>query len=350
MVEAGAGPAGPGLGGVVDRQRRSHDRPGGRVAVHREVGRPVKGEERDVGAHHRVDLVLGQPQLTLATGGLDQPHEGLPLRVVAEVHGRRGVGQALEQGGERQQLAAHRLQRAALLVLVLQRPPEPEERDGGGVGVDLEGTSRSGRKRVHVELEPFGQGAPAWHARELELAPVRGMGTGVEAREVTVEGGLRGAVARVVGDDERGVDRHHARAPEVGRQGGVDVLVGALGRDVDQRAALVEDGQPRRAAASPGQVHSHGVHAPTLPHGPHHCELVGVASVSSRARTRANGPRPAGGEPWSSTERACWWPERAVPWAGSSPTRCGSGGPPWWPAVATAIGCVRSPSAAAPSR
>ena len=53
---------------LAGRQGRRDDVAGGEVAVRRGQVGTAYGEQRDVGADHRVDLVLGTPQLALALG------------------------------------------------------------------------------------------------------------------------------------------------------------------------------------------------------------------------------------------------------------------------------------------
>ena len=131
----------------VGDQRRRDDVARGQVAVAGgALGPPVR-EQRDVRAHHGVDLVLGHPEVALA-GRVD---DRVPQRRPRAGRAAAGLHQPLDVVHQREQLAPQELEVAALLLLVLQGPLEAEQHDRGGVRVDLDGAAL--RLRVGVEVE-----------------------------------------------------------------------------------------------------------------------------------------------------------------------------------------------------
>ena len=268
-------------GGEPGGQGRRDDVPGLQVAVRRGGAGTPGHEHGDVGADDGVDLVLRDTQLALAGGGLDLPAQGVPagtvvIRLIAglfagQVEWRVGVRQPLQEAHQGEQLGAEEVEVAAGLVLVLQGPAQPEERDRRWMGVDLDGAPGTPRARVHVQAEGLGQGGPARGAVELRLAGVGRVRAGVEAGEVLVERGLGGPVAGRVAHDERGVDGDQAVTLGVRRQRRQDLLVGADRRQVDQPARVVEHGDAGGALGPPGEVDSDVEHTASLPHAGRRC-------------------------------------------------------------------------------
>jgi hypothetical protein len=82
----------------------------------------------------------------------------------------------------------------------------------------------------------------------------------VEASEVPVEGGLARAVAGLVVDDERRVDRHQAVLGDVRREGGRDRVVVGLRREVHQVPGVVECGDPGGLDLTPCEIDADEVH------------------------------------------------------------------------------------------
>ena len=247
---------------VPGGQRGRDDVAGGQVAVGRGVLRPSLREQGDVRTDDRVDLVLGPAELGLGGRGLDQAHEPVPGVVVGQPQCGRGALQPFEPA---HQLAQRRLQvreRAAGLVLVLQRPAEPEQRDRRGVRVDLDRAPWPGRGRVDVEPEGVGHLPPPGAVGELPLAGVRGVRSRVEAGEVPVERGLAGPVAGGVLDHERCVDADEARPVGVRRQGRKHRRVVGCCRHVHEGALVVEDRDATEVALTPGEVDADEVHGP----------------------------------------------------------------------------------------
>ncbi len=176
--------------------------------------RLADGEQRDVGADAPRRPGPRRPAAR-SCGWRPRPARASAARPAADPSSRASAtGQPLEQAHQREQLAAQLLEGAAGLVLVLQRPAEPEQRHRRRVRVDLDGAPRRGpsagscRGRAAARRR-----APRGAVVELRLAGVGRVRAGVEAREVPVQRRLGGPVAGGVGDDQRGVDRDQARRP-----------------------------------------------------------------------------------------------------------------------------------------
>ena len=191
--------------------------------------------------------------------------------------GRLRAAQPLQQTHQEEQLGAQLLEVAAGLVLVLQRPAEPEERDRRGVGVDLDGTPVTSRAWVQVEPQGRAEGGAPGRV-ELGLAGVGRVRSRVEAGEVPVQRGLGGPVAGRVVHHQRGVEGDQAGPFDVRRKGAADLLVGAHRRDVDEPAGLVEDGEARGLPQAPGEVDTDVEHGASLPY-----------AVPDRPRSHASG-------------------------------------------------------------
>ena len=112
------------------RRRRRRRRPGPRPPAARSCGRPSRPRERS------------------ACQG------AAPVAGPSTCSGGSAARQALEQTDQHDQLGAQLLEVAAGLVLVLQGPAEPEQRDRRRVRVDLDRAARPSRARVQVEPEP----------------------------------------------------------------------------------------------------------------------------------------------------------------------------------------------------
>ncbi len=97
---------------VLRRERRRDDVAGPEVAVRRDAAELEVDEAGEVGAQHRVDLVLDHPQLALPGGALHLGAQHVPLGP--------GRHDRLHEADQRQQLTAQQLEVAALLLLVLQ--------------------------------------------------------------------------------------------------------------------------------------------------------------------------------------------------------------------------------------
>ncbi len=260
-----AGLATPRRGGDVRRQGGRDDVAGVQVPVDRGRLRTPVGEQGDVGADHRVHLVLDPAQVDLAGGRLDrgpQRPPGAPLAV--HLQRRVGAGKPFDQAQQHDQLTAQLLQVAAGLVLVLEGPPQPEEHHHRRVRVDLDRTPGPPRARVHVQAQPPDQPRAAGAIAELRLAGVAGVRAGVEAGEVLVEQRLGRPVAGGVAHDQRRVEGDQARPVDVRRQVVHDLVVGAHRGHVHQPAAVVEDRDAGRPSFAPRQVDSHEVHARSL--------------------------------------------------------------------------------------
>ena len=83
--------------------------------------------------------------------------------------------------------------------------------------VDLDGTPRSRRPRVHVEAQRRSQPRRAWTVGELRFGGVGGVRAGFEPAKVTVERRLGGPLAGLVGYYQRCVEGDQAIAFYIGR-------------------------------------------------------------------------------------------------------------------------------------
>src|SRR3954466_562056 len=104
-----------------------------------------------------------------------------------ELKGYVGIGQSFEKAHECQELSAKLVDVAARLLLVLQRPAEPEQRHRRGMRVDLDRPATRWGVRVDVEPERLSHAGSPRHPSELGLSRVHGMGAGIETCEVPVE-------------------------------------------------------------------------------------------------------------------------------------------------------------------
>ena len=165
--------------------------------------------------------------------------------------------------------------------------------------------------------------APRGRSRNSGLPVFDAVRTGVESREVGVQGGLGGPVPGGVRDDERGVDSHQAVPGDERREGVGDLVVGAGDGDVHEPAPVVQDGQKGGALLAPGEVDSDEMHGPQ-PAAP------GPAAMTSSAGGGPNGGCSSPHPPPSSNPPRSPQPSRASgspspTWSpGSTPT----GGPP----------------------
>ena len=246
-------------------QGRRDDVAGGEVAVGRGVAGLALGEQGDVGAHDGIHRVLGPAQVALALGGRDLGDQCLPPVVVRDVQRGPGVGQALDQAHQPTQLGPELLERPSGLVLVLQGPPEPEERHDGRMGIDLDGPSAAARRRVHVQSERGRDHSTPRRRTELGLAGVGRVRPGVEPGEIAVERRLGRPVAGGIPDDQGCVDRDQAGAADVRRERSPDLVVGPHRGHVEEPSFVVERGEAGRLALAPREIDADEVHGSNPP-------------------------------------------------------------------------------------
>ena len=235
-----------GLTGSDDVARHCVSEDGGLVG-------PVGGECREVAAEHGVDCVLDPFELALATRAPHRLPDPLPVDALREVQRRVALVQGLQVTNQPEQLGAQEGEVAAGLVLVLDGAVEPEQHDGRRVRVDLHGTTVGSGVRRGVEPKLGDQAQPAAAVGELRSARVAWMSARVVPPEHRVELRLARAPTGRVGDDERPVDRDHARAVGPRPQPGEDLLVGAHGASRAQPIAM-HGCQTCRVARAPGEV------------------------------------------------------------------------------------------------
>ena len=225
---------------------------------------PARGVQRDVGADHRVDLVLDHAAARSCGAAprraRDQRRSTPPCRSAAS----RGPRRPAPRGGRSASAArAQLVERAARLVLVLQRPAEPEQRHRRRMRVDLDrppGAARragpcrapaasaqpgTARVRGNSGLPVLDGCAPASNWRSPGSAPPRR--AGCRWRCVTTSGASMAT--------RHGPSTYAASAVDGSRRRC------ATAETWTSRPVLVEHGQPGGPPLAPGEVDPDVVHA-----------------------------------------------------------------------------------------
>jgi hypothetical protein len=134
------------------------------------------------------------------------------------------------------------------------------------VRVYLDGPPSRGGAGIDVQVEGAREAGGARRPGELGLASIGGVRAGLELRKVPVECGFAGALAGGVVHHQRGVERDKAVTLDVRCDRGLDAGVVLRHAEVQQPTRIVEHGDARWLAFTPGEVQSDEVHRPTLPH------------------------------------------------------------------------------------
>ena len=205
---------------VVLRRWRRDDVAGVEVAEHGERTRPLRPQPGEVGAEHRVDLVLQHVEVHQTPGGREPGADRRPGAAGGEPQHVDGLEQR-EQSLERRPAVGE----GALLVR--QDPAEAEQPDHAGMGIHLEAEGSLGRADVpgvDGPAVPLGQSQPSGRVHPGPR-PVGGVRAGVEAGVHLTEQALRLPPPGRVGHDQRRVDPHTTTGPRPASQWSISASV-----------------------------------------------------------------------------------------------------------------------------